>query len=92
LRYYRLPDLKGFVNRRSVVQSHSPAPYLSSTYTFSPPTTKAGVVNTLVKFLATRPSTVLSQIAFLKVLKGLIYIFCRQELPILLGFSNLRRA
>ena len=34
---------------------------------------------------------VLSQIAFLKVSKGLISIFGIQELPILLGFSNLRR-
>jgi len=34
---------------------------------------------------------VLSQIAFLKVLKGLISIFGIQELLILLGFSNLRR-
>jgi hypothetical protein len=34
---------------------------------------------------------VLSQIAFLKALKGLISIFFRQELPILLDFSNLGR-
>jgi hypothetical protein len=42
-------------------------------------------------FIATRKEAVLSQIAFLKVLKGLISLFCKQELRILLGFSNMGR-
>jgi hypothetical protein len=34
---------------------------------------------------------VLSKIAVLTVLKGLISLYCKQELRILLGFSNLGR-